>query len=148
MSVAGAVKAVAANAAALVGLEWRPFDRTATLHFRTHEGGRLGLRLEGVHLFAARQSLLGRWGYFPLGEDQWEDWTVRYFDILTGGEFLEQFLGQRLGLPSHVVLYDLGGVPVGSSRFVCPVHVALVTGGGHLDAVCEVVQVLGPDTTA
>jgi hypothetical protein len=148
MSVAEVVEAVAANAAALVGLDWRPFDRTATLHFRTHEGGRLGLRLEGVHLFAARQSLLVRWGYIPLGEEHWEDWQVHYFGILTGGEFLERFLGQRLGLPSHVVLYDLGGVAIGSGRFVCPVHVTLVTGGGHLDAVCEAVKMLGPHSVA
>jgi hypothetical protein len=139
VGIAEVVNTVRTTATALVGFDWRPFDRAASLRFRTHDGGHLGLRIDGVHLLAARQALLGRWDYISVGEEHWEDWGVHYFDILIGGEFLERFLGQQLGLPSHVFVYSLSGAAVGSAGFVRPIHLALVTGGGDLDLVCEVV---------
>jgi hypothetical protein len=137
MSTLDVERVVCSTAAALIGLEWQPFDRTAVLRFRAHTGESFALRLDGVHLLAARQSLLGRWHYSPLGEEHWEDWSVNYFEISSRGEFLEQFLAGQLGLPSQVVVYSLGRVNVDSARFVRPVHMALVTGGGNLAALAR-----------
>jgi hypothetical protein len=148
MGTADVVTAIRATAAALVGLDWRPFDQTAALRFRSHAGNRFSLRLDGVHLFAARQSLLGPPGYLPPSEQFADDWAVLYFDVLAGGEFLDRFLAGQLGLPSQVVPYSLNGAGMGSAGFVRPVHLSLMAGGGNLDVVCEVVQLAGSDPHA
>lgn len=73
--------------------------------------------------------MLGGWDYPPFGAESWEDWLVHHFDILSGGEFLERFLAQQLGLPSHIIVYSLNSAGLESPEFVRPVHVMLVTGG-------------------
>ena len=144
MEAVEVVSVVRTSGVSLVGLDWQLFDKTATLRFRKHSGGHLVMRLDGVHLFATRQSMIGQ-RYIPLQEESWEDWEVRYFDILTKGEFLDRFLDQLLGLPAHVMVYNLSGAGMESAEFVRPVHLVMLTGGGALDAVCEAVQIVGAE---
>ena len=40
-----------------------PADQTAVLRFRDPAGGSLVVRLDGLHLVATRQSLLGEWSH-------------------------------------------------------------------------------------
>lgn len=123
-------------APSLVGMEWCPFSRDALLHFR---GGndQCVLTVTGIHLFATRQSLLGRHDYIPIDETNHEDWFVEYLAIHSDGSFLQNFLDSKLGFDSSVMLYGTNGTPKGSTSFQSPVHLTLVLGGGNLDVICE-----------
>lgn len=130
-------------APALVELEHMPFGWEACLKFRgdSRRGGdharRSTMKLTGVHLWATRQSNMGRDLALPITEDQWEDWFVRNFAITESSDLLDRFTGKTLGFESDVVLYDQDGNAQCSSQFKKPRHVQFVLGGGHLDVICD-----------
>jgi hypothetical protein len=131
------------NATAMVGLDWQPFCRILQIRFRSYTGDSFGLHVTGVHLFSTRQSLIGQWDYNPLTEDHWEDWEIHYFDLLAESELLKRLLDQSLGTPSQVMVHSLNGEPIESARFTRPMHLALVCGGGHMDILCEGIELMG-----
>lgn len=95
------------------------------------------MTITGIHLFTTRQSLFGRYAYIPIHETNLEDWFVEYFAIHSEGRFLQNFLDGKLGFDSSVMLFSTNGTPKGSADFQSPVHLTMVLGGGHLDVICE-----------
>jgi hypothetical protein len=123
----------------LIEVKWQPCSTRAelVLLLGCHAAR---LLLDGVHFFGTRQSMVGRDQYRPPSYESREDWGVHYFDILPNSPFLTAFLDNRLGFSGRVMLYDKHGNQSGDSLpSTKPVHVALYSGGGDLDIVCEMV---------
>jgi len=126
--------------ASIVGLRWEPCAREAELVFRDGEA-RFHVILRGIHCFCTRQSLLGSHDYIPISEENWEDWSVHYFEVFEKSPFLDSFLKKHLGFTTDVVVYDSqGNRAAETSGSRVPVHVAVGAGGGNLDVVCETME--------
>lgn len=141
------VHALMETTPSLVEVERSPLSRHVTLRFRgeSEEAPRHTMTLRGVHLWAARSSLLGP-AIRPPSEDAWEDWTVNWLEIGTNSKFFKRFMKHKLGLDSRVYLYDSSGTKQSSRRFLRPVHLAMSCGSGVLDIICETIEL--SETTA
>ena len=122
----------------LVDLQHAPFSKQGTLIFRLN-GQRLRVDLKGIHFWSTRQSLLGIDRYVPISEKCFEAWNVHVAAIHGNCKFLTNFVNNSLDLESKVCLYDSDEKTFSDGSYKQPMHLLIVTGGGHLDVLCETI---------
>lgn len=122
----------------LIGVKWEACSTHAEMVLLLGQSV-ARLRLDGVHFFGSRQSMIGRHLYHPPSYEFREDWGVDYFDIVPDSPFLAAFLDRRLGFPGDIMLYDTRGNSGAALPQTGPVHVAVYSNGGYFDIVCETV---------
>lgn len=119
-------------------VEKSAFGTTAELDFFDDEDTQkhVILRLSGIHVWIARQTMMGS----EVVSDGGIGNDLEELDVSEDSGFLKTVLKEKLPLPTHMLLYDTGGVRNGERGFRRPCHVSISCSAGVLDVVCERIE--------